>query len=131
MFAVIVVYFRRRLSVMKTDLANRTGQHNYCSDSSEVNNQASLATSGSAELSPETMANNPMYVVNFTPGNQDKNINIIRQNISLSKIHHRETRNVNQQPSDDRWEKILFVVIVVLITSVWGVVIVCFHCCLF
>ena len=85
---------------MKTDLANRTGQHNYSSDSSEANNHASLATPSSGELNPETMANNPMYVVNFTPGNQDKNINITRQNISLSKISKRETEPVYQEPSD-------------------------------
>ena len=117
MFVVIVVYFRRRISVMNKDLANRTGQHKYCSDSSEVNNDTSLANQISPEFSPETIANNPMYVVNFSPGNQDKNINIIRENISLSKIPNRETRDVNQQPLDDRWEKSLFVVIVVLCTT--------------
>ena len=86
---------RRRLSVMKTDLANRTGQHNYCTDSSEVNNQPA-----SPDFSPENIANNPMYVVNFSPGNLDKNINISRQNISLSKIPNRESENIYQEPTD-------------------------------
>lgn len=91
---VIVVYYRRRLSVMKTDLANRTGQHNYCTDSTgPVNNQADPP-----DFSPENLANNPMYVVNFSPGNLDKNINITRQNIS--KIPIRETENIYQEPSD-------------------------------
>ena len=85
---------------METDLANRTGLHNYSSDSSEVNNQPSLATPGSTEFNPETVANNPMYVVNFTPGNPDKSINITRQNINLNKIPNRETENVYQEPSD-------------------------------
>ena len=77
---------RRRLSVMKTDLANRSGQHNYSSDSREVNNQPSLETPGAAEVSPETIVNNPLYV-NFNPGHL--NINITRQNITLSKIPNR------------------------------------------
>ena len=85
---------------MKTEMANRTGQHNYSSDSSEVNNQPSLATSSSPEFNPETIANNPMYVVNFSPSNPDKCINITRQNIGLSKIPIRETENVYQEPSD-------------------------------
>ena len=71
---------------MKTDLANRSGQHNYSTDSREVNNQPSLETPGSAEVSPETIVNNPLYV-NFNPGNL--NINITRQNIRLSNIPKR------------------------------------------
>ena len=93
MFVVIVVYFRR-LSVMKTDLANRTGQHNYSSDSSEVNNQPSVATSSSPVFSPETIANNPMYVVNLSPCNPDNNISITMQN--------RQTGNVFHEPPDYR-----------------------------
>ena len=82
--------------MMKTDLDNRTGQHNYCTDSSDpVNNQTDPP-----DFSPENMANNPMYVVNFSPGNLDKTINITRQNISLSKIPIRETENIYQEPSD-------------------------------
>ena len=81
-----VLYCRRRLSVMNSELVNRTGQHNYSSDSSEVNNQPSLETPGSAEVSPETIVNNPLYV-NFNPGNL--NINISRQNIRLSKMPKR------------------------------------------
>ena len=81
--------------MMKTDLANRTGQHNYCSDST-----SDLPSPASLDFSPESIANNPMYVVNFSPGNLEKNINITRQNISLSKIANRETENVYQEPSD-------------------------------
>ena len=93
MFVFIVVYFRQ-LSVMNSDLVNRSSQHNYTSDSSEVNNHLILATRASQEFSPETMANNPMYVV--SPGNQDKNINISRK----KKIPRRETGHVYQEPSD-------------------------------
>ena len=71
---------------MSTDLANRTGQHNYSSDSSEVDDQPSMATPSSAEFSPETIVHNPLYV-NFNPGHL--NINITRQNIRLSKIPNR------------------------------------------
>ena len=67
-------------------MANRTGQHNNSSDSSEVDNQSSLGSSSSAEFSQETIVHNPLYV-NFNPGHL--NINITRQNISLSKIPYR------------------------------------------
>ena len=83
---MFVLYYRRRLSVMSTDLANRTGQHNSSSDSSEVDDQPSMATPSSAEFSPETIVHNPLYV-NFNPGHL--NINITRQNIRLSKIPNR------------------------------------------
>ena len=94
---MFVLYYRRRLSVMSTDLANRTGQHSNSSDSSEVDNQSSQGTSSSAEFSPETIVHNPLYV-NFNPGHL--NINITRQNISLSKISNRDTEHVYQEPSD-------------------------------
>ena len=98
----LFIVCRRRLSVMETDLANRTGQHNYCSDSTsgQVNNQADRQSPASLDFSPESVANNPMYVVNFSPGNLEKNINITRQNISLSKIPNSETENIYQEPSD-------------------------------
>ena len=73
---------------MKTDLDNRTSEHNYTSNSSEVNNNPSLATPNAPELTPDTIANNPMYVVNL-----EKCINITRQN-------KRETGNVYQEPAD-------------------------------
>ena len=94
-----VIVYSRQFSEMNSDLGSRTGQHRYISDfgdSSEANNQQLRATPVSAEFSPETMASNPMYVVNFSPGNQDKNINITWQN----EIPHRETRHINQESLD-------------------------------
>ena len=102
MFVVIIgIYCRRQLSVMNNDLANRTGHHKYSSDSndfSDVNNQLRLGTPNSAELSPESIANNPMYVVNFNPGNPDKSINIARQNNIPRRIPPRETGHFYDEP---------------------------------
>ena len=103
MFVVIVVYFRQ-LSEMNSYLANRTCHHNYCSDSGVVSKQPSLATPISPDFRLEPIANNPMYVA--SPGNQDKNINISRQNeipyISVSEALW-ETEHVYQEPPDYRW----------------------------
>ena len=119
MFVVIVAFYRR-LSVMKTDLVNRTSQHNYIRDSSdssdsrEVNNNPSLATPNAPELTPDTIANNPMYVVNFSNGKLDKYIKITRKKNSPGRVPKRETENVYQEPPEYRW----------------GLIMGCFHCCL-
>merc|ERR1719219_962689 len=88
---------------MNSYVANRSGQHKYCSDSSEVNKQPSLATPISPDFRLEPIANNPMYVVN--PCNQDKNTNISWQNeipyISVSEALW-ETEHVYQEPPDFR-----------------------------
>ena len=127
---VDIVANYRRLSVMKTDQSNRTSQHQNPGDfsnSSEVHNQPN-----SAEFCPETIANNPMYVVNFRPGNPDRSINITRQtnsfrrsphrendrsiNItrqtnSFRRSPHRENENVYHEPPDYRWGKVIVSVV--------------------
>ena len=115
---VDIVADYRRLSVMKTDLSNRTSQHQNPGDfsnSSEVHNQPN-----SAEFCPETIANNPMYVVNFRPGNPDRSINITRQTNSFRRSPHRENENVYHEPPDYRWGKII-------VCSQFGGI-VCCHC---
>ena len=89
---------------MKTDLVKRTSQHNSSdsSDSSEVNNNPSLATPNSPEVTPDTIANNPMYVVNFSNGNLDKYVKITRKKNSPGKIPNRETKHFYDEPPDYR-----------------------------
>ena len=90
--------------MMNTDVANRTNQHKFTSgvsdsrDCSDVNNQLRLGTPNSAEFNPETIAINPMYVVNLNPGNPDKSINITRQSNSFRRIPPRETGHFYDDP---------------------------------
>ena len=83
---------RRRLSVMETDLANRTGQHNYTVDlDSEVFPPPISAI-------PDTgTATNPLYVVNFNNSKPEKNINITRERLSP---RNESGENIYQEPID-------------------------------
>ena len=96
------IVIRRRLSVMKTDLDNRTGHHNYTVD---INSET--LTPPVSEFNNEALVNNPLYVVNYNQ--TDKNVNITRQKIndstrdilgSLSKARKAETENIYQEPRD-------------------------------
>ena len=77
---------------METDLANRTGQHNYTVDlGSEV---FPPPVSPTADTS---MANNPLYVVNFNNTKPEKNINITRERLSP---RNEDGNNIYQEPID-------------------------------
>ena len=78
--------------MMETDLANRTGQHNYTVDlGSEVFPPPVSPT-------PDTsMANNPLYVVNFNNSKPEKNINITRERLSP---RNEDGNNIYQEPID-------------------------------
>ena len=73
---------------MKMDLSNRTGQHNYTVD---MNNDS--ITASVSDFNNETIANNPMYVVNYNPGKLDKTINITRQKLYSSTRDFNEARD--------------------------------------
>ena len=101
------IVIRRRLSVMKTDLDNRTGHHNYTVD---INSET--LTPPVSEFNNEALVNNPLYVVNYNQ--TDKNVNITRQKIndstrdilgSLSKAKNAETENIYQEPRDSVTEQ--------------------------
>ena len=97
---------------MRTDLANRTGQENYTVD---INSDP--LSSPVEDFTNQTIANNPLYVVNYSPNKTDKNVNITRQKINasnrdiqnvrdnLSKSKNTETENVYQEPRDSLQEE--------------------------
>ena len=78
--------------MMKTDLANRTGQHNYTVDlgPEEFPPPVSPASVSGA-------AHNPMYVVNFNNRKPEKNVNITRERLNP---RCRDSDNIYQEPGD-------------------------------
>jgi len=108
---LVIIYYRKRLKVMKQDLANRSGQANSGLDNDEFftpepltpisqlhipefsvaeNNQISFA-----RPSADT-AHNPMYIVNYR--RPEKNINITRD--SLCKSTDKDAEDLYQEPAD-------------------------------
>ena len=84
---------------MKTDLANRTGQHNYTIDlNSEVLSSSADPTPTPQASTAHAMANNPLYVVNYSK--PDKVVNITRDKFNLEKNASVASENVYQEPAD-------------------------------
>lgn len=89
---LVVVYYRKRLKVMKKDLANRTGHQNPGLDDDNIFTPEPLTPISQLHI-PEfpsvennqisfsrpsiDMANNPLYIVNYSK--PEKNVNIARE----------------------------------------------------
>eukprot|EP00092_Neocalanus_flemingeri_P071850 GFUD01088332.1.p1 GENE.GFUD01088332.1~~GFUD01088332.1.p1 ORF type:complete len:322 (-),score=71.86 GFUD01088332.1:613-1578(-) len=86
---LVVIYFRRRLKVMKKDLANRSGQAN-SEFSSVENNHISFS-----RPAPDA-AHNPMYIVNYS--RPEKNVNIDQEN--LNRATAQDAEDLYQEPAD-------------------------------
>ena len=109
--SIVVIYYRKRLKVMKKDLANRSGQHNIGIDDDDFftpepltpiselhipefpaveNNQISFSRPSN------DLANNPMYIVNYS--RPEKNINLAREN--SNRVSTLDTEDHYQEPVD-------------------------------
>ena len=83
---------------MQTDLANRTGQHNYTVDIS--GDVFPAPVSGPATPAPAS-EHNPLYVVNYSK--PDKNVNITREklnNLGPGGDGRHEEPDLYQEPRD-------------------------------
>ena len=107
----VVIYYRKRLRVMKKDLANRSGQANSGLDNDEFFTPEPLTPISELHI-PEfpvvennrisfsrpsnDMANNPMYIVNYS--RPEKNVNLDREN--LNKASNQDNDDLYQEPVD-------------------------------
>ena len=80
---------------METDLANRTGHHNYSVDMN--NDTMTRPMTPATELN--SLANNPLYVVNYNNTRPDKTVNITRERLSRGNVHNCGD-SVYQEPRD-------------------------------